>query len=201
MPARRVFPSSLVPCEGSAKLSTRHKSDGACPKKSAAVRADCNLNDPEERTKCSPRSQIHHGRERASVSDSSAPRLLQLRDLFYVKRSNVRPAFENGQGRALFIDLRPPSNSPINTAPLPAIPAFPISSRASVRRLGHHPGMMSFDFPPAGAGAGAEPGVQIAPPLPPALPAPLAGVQISPRVAATPSSPAAVVTRGPKRLR
>ena len=37
-------------------------------------------------------------------------------------------------------------------------------------------------------------------PLPPALAAPLAGVQISPRVAATPSSPAAVVTRGPESI-
>jgi hypothetical protein len=200
-PARRVLASSLIPCEGSAKLSTRHFNDGGRPNKSAADRADCKSIGPRERTNCAPRSQVHHGRELASVSDSSASRLLQLRNLFCVKRTNARPAFENVLCRALLSDLQPLSDTPIDTAISRATPAIPISARARARSPCHYPGMMSFDFPPAGAGAGTEPGVQIAPPLPPALPAPLAGVQISPRDAATPSSPAAVVTRGPNRLR
>jgi hypothetical protein len=58
------------------------------------------------------------------------------------------------------------------------------------------PGKMSFDFSSDRAGAEAEPGVQIAEGAPVD-----SGVQISVWLAATPSSPVAVVTLGPYRLR
>ncbi len=96
------------------------------------------------------------------------------------------------------------------------LPALTLAQRRSIRpltslrrRLGaiprwpdlrlvdgsHWPVTMIDGFPPPAAAGGADPGVQIGEPAPP--PAADSGVQISPRVAATPSCPLAVVTRGP----
>ena len=153
-----------------------------------------------QRTKWSPRSQEHHGRELASDSNSSPPRLLQPRELFSVKRTNERL-------RHAFTIVR---------AVIPAgmtIPRWPDRSRQTkfndlqdvvckfVRPVDRLPGNDELRFSSGRRRGGARAGRPEPSPLAPVLAPPLPGVQISPLDAATPSSPVAVVTRGPNRLR
>ena len=128
-------------------------------------------------------------------SNSSPPCSLQPRLPFSVKRTNV------GRVRLTCLStLAPPDSarSFVAESPVPRLRTGDADSIAPCSRIdwstGHCPVTMIFDFPAPAAGGAAEPGVQIGEPPPPP---PESGVQISPRAAATPSSPAAVVTRGP----
>jgi hypothetical protein len=162
-----------------------------CRNESAATGPIANQKSPGARTIWSPRSQERHGRELASI------------------QTPPRHVYYNPDVRSLssepMLDVGLITHSPglrHRLARHPASCAWSIVNRGAVPPRHdsrsddrHHcPVTMIDGFSPPAVGVGAEPGVQIGEPPPPP---PESGVQISPRVAATPSCPLAVVTRGP----
>jgi hypothetical protein len=119
-------------------------------------------------------------------SNSSPSRLLQPRRPFAVKRTNVGRWFNNPH-------FMPTSLSLISDPSAHLTVPFRRSHGLRSTHTHHCPVTMIEGFPPPTAGGGAEPGVQIGEPPPP-LPA-ASGVQISPRVAATPSSSPRLIRR------
>lgn len=164
-------------------MSMRHV-DGGCPNESTAMGPIANQEDrggTDEMVSTLARTPRTGTR---SDSNSSPSLSLQRRLRLSVKRSNAR-RFLN---RSVFLSSR----RLLGPDPLGC-------EQGAQRRRGDPPLLavsrwvvcfqwpvtMIDGFPPAGAGGAADPGVQMdAPPPPPAADS---GVQISPRVAATPS--------------
>jgi hypothetical protein len=173
-------------------LSIRHV-DGGCPNESTArwPIADQVIRGGA-RTICSPRSRERRGRELAPVQ--TPPRHVYYnRDLRCLSSEPVWDVSLNVHFRhgGRFAAIDPTANQAVLEREHSRCTAKPRSDRRD-----QWPVTMIDGLLPPAAGGVAEPGVQIGAPPPPA-PAADSGVQISPRVAATPSCPLAVVTRGP----
>ena len=152
------------------------------PERVSGLRVDRKSRSPGERTMWSPRSQGRHGREARFDSNSSPPRSLQPRIPFACQANQCRKLVRK----------------------TPFVVAVPVHRdcsrnrsrhvRRSVMRFRWHrldrvarswPGRMIFGFPPLAAGVPRNPASRSTTPPP----RPDSGVQISPRVAATPSCP------------
>jgi hypothetical protein len=165
-----------------------------CPNESAAMGPIAIQKSPGARTIWSPRSRERHGRELTSIQ--THPRHVYYNPDLHSLSSE--PMFD--VGLITHISCRHyRHHSAVHRSLDGAISGkrgpFNRSQKSRSAHMHHCPVTMIDGFPPPTAGGEEEPGVQIGEPPPP--PPPASGVQISPRVAATPSCPLAVVTRGP----
>jgi hypothetical protein len=167
--------------------------DGGCPNESTAMGPIANQEVRGARTVWPPRSRERRGRELAPIQ--TPPRYVYYNPDFRFLSSEAMWDAALITHYSYRCDPRSSTMHPLADQAQGGAWEMP-PLRPEFRLIGgdQWPVTMIDDFPPPAAGGVAVPGVQIGAPLPPAADS---GVQISPRVAATPSCPLAVVTRGP----